>query len=62
MHVGSSNPGVGSLLNRWVRPRFLSDESARAWLKHNVEEVGNFEHFLPETFAQRAPSTRAKAV
>jgi len=25
-----------------------------AWLRHNVEEVGNFEHFLPALYAREA--------
>ena len=34
------------------------ERRGHAWLKHNVEEVGNFEHFLPDLFARehgRAP-------
>jgi hypothetical protein len=38
------------IVNRFVRPLFIGEEMARAWLKHNVEEVGNFENFLPALF------------
>lgn len=38
------------LVNPIVRPLFIGQEMARAWLKHNVEEVGNFEYFLPGLF------------
>lgn len=45
---------IGFDAPRWLRfanaamRRFAFDEAhARAWLVHNVEEVGNFEHFLP---------------
>jgi len=30
----------------------LSDQMGHAWLTHNVEEVGNLEHFLPTLFDQ----------
>lgn len=33
--------------NRYIRPLLASDKMAEAWLLHNIEEVGNFEHFLP---------------
>lgn len=39
-------PGF-SLFNRFVRPAIFSEAKGRAWLRHNVEEVGNFEFFLP---------------
>jgi hypothetical protein len=39
------------LLNRIVLPRLvMSEEMGRAWLRHNVEEVGNFERFLPALY------------
>ncbi|HMB23779.1 MAG TPA: hypothetical protein VKP08_13140 [Anaerolineales bacterium] len=38
--------------NPVVRPLFIGYEMARAWLKHNVEEVGNFEFFLPALYAR----------
>jgi hypothetical protein len=41
-------------MNRFVRPRLFPDDKARAWLRHNVEEVGNFEFFLPELYAKEA--------
>jgi hypothetical protein len=41
------------VFNAVIRPRVFPDDRARAWLKHNVEEVGCFEHFLPGLFASR---------
>ncbi|HEY6556554.1 MAG TPA: hypothetical protein VI072_04745 [Polyangiaceae bacterium] len=38
---------IAPLFNRTVRPLLFSEAKGRAWLKHNVEEVGAFEHFLP---------------
>jgi hypothetical protein len=42
---------VGKLVN-WVIRTFVFDEArGHAWIKHNIEEVGNFESFLPELYA-----------
>lgn len=51
--VGATGRGA-KLLNGLIR-RFLFDEArGRAWIKHNIEEVGNFESFLPELYAREA--------
>jgi len=50
MLVGSRVPVLGWLFNRFIRPLLFSDESGRAWLRHNIEEVGNFEVFLPALY------------
>ena len=56
MVVGASTPMVGRIFNNFIRPLFLSNEGARAWLRHNIEEVGMFEHLLPPLYAQRGQS------
>jgi hypothetical protein len=39
------------LLNRYALPLFvMSEDMGRAWLQHNVEEVGHFEQFLPSFY------------
>jgi len=46
---------LGRLLNPLVR-RFVFDQArGRAWLKHNIEEVGQFEAFLPQLHAVAQP-------
>lgn len=41
----------GRPINALIR-RFLFDEArGLAWIKHNIEEVGNFESFLPQLYA-----------
>lgn len=40
-------PRLVRAVNEALRARFFSDDQGRAWLRHNVEEVGNFEFFLP---------------
>lgn len=54
MELGADTLFGRVLFNRVVRPRIFPDVMGRAWLKHNVEEVGNFEHFLPELYAAEA--------
>lgn len=53
LRIGSGVGLLKPLVNRIAGRRF-SDEMARVWLRHNVEEVGCFEEFLPELFAERA--------
>lgn len=50
MMVGAHQPIAGTLFNTLIRPFLFPTPMATAWLKHNVEEVGNFEFFLPELF------------
>jgi hypothetical protein len=50
--VGPDNWLLRPFFNAVIRPRVFSDDKARAWLKHNVEEVGNFEFFLPALYAR----------
>ena len=38
------------LLNPLLRRFVMDDTMARAWLQHNIEEVGNFEFFLPQLY------------
>jgi hypothetical protein len=53
--VGSQAPVIGRLLTA-LGTRFVFDEdTARAWIRHNVEEVGNFQFFLPQMYANRPP-------
>jgi hypothetical protein len=50
MHVGTSVVPVRFLLNPLIRSRFFGEAMGRAWLKHNVEETGNLEFFLPALY------------
>ncbi|GAA4113182.1 hypothetical protein GCM10022415_08330 [Knoellia locipacati] len=40
-------------VNRFLTQRTFPDAMARAWLRHNVEEVGLLEHLLPPLLAQQ---------
>jgi|SRR6185369_2326889 len=45
---------LGRIVNPLIRRFIFDDARGRAWIKHNVEEVGNFESFLPQLFAHHA--------
>jgi hypothetical protein len=49
MHLGTTTWWLKGLANRLRRRKFPEDKQRR-WLRHNVEEVGCFEHFLPELY------------
>ncbi|MGQ0656130.1 MAG: DAPG hydrolase family protein [Betaproteobacteria bacterium] len=49
--IGPRLTAARGLFNTLIRPRVFSDDKARAWLKHNVEEVGNLQYFLPGLYA-----------
>jgi hypothetical protein len=51
---------VLSPINRVLRRRF-SEEKARAWVKHNIEEVGQLEYLLPGLdLGEPEPAQRAQ--
>ena len=45
MDIGA-RAAILSAGNRYAKQRF-PDEMARAWVRHNIEEVGQLEHLLP---------------
>ncbi len=50
MLVGTNKRFFKSILNPVIQSFFFTHEMGQAWLKHNIEEVGNFEYFLPELY------------
>lgn len=51
MTIGRAGKGPLSwLINRIIQPLVFPKRKGIAWLKHNVEEVGNFQFFLPEMY------------
>jgi hypothetical protein len=48
-------------VNWFLNQRKFPLAMAQAWLRHNVEEVGLFEHFLPELYAAHHPSRAEQA-
>ncbi len=51
--AGSTLPIIGGILNFFVNRFLFTPAVMERWLQHNVEEVGNFEVFLPALYAQR---------
>ena len=49
---GPDMPLLSPFFNNIVRPRVFPNDKARAWIKHNVEEVGNYEFILPDLYAK----------
>jgi hypothetical protein len=54
LDIGARSP-LFAPVNRYLTRKF-SDEMARAWVKHNIEEVGQFEFLLPSLWARTAPA------
>lgn len=44
----------GTVANPLIRKFAFDEARGRAWIQHNVEEVGNFEAFLPQLYATEA--------
>jgi hypothetical protein len=53
MVVGAASGMARRIFNRLVRPMLFTQAMGAAWLTHNVEEVGMFEHLLPPLYAAR---------
>ena len=50
LRIGTMLPGISAFARRQI-DRLMPDHKAKAWFRHNVEEVGNFQFFLPEACA-----------
>jgi hypothetical protein len=57
MRVGLSSAFLRPISRALLQRRF-SDAKAEAWLKHNIEEVGNLSHFLPKLYVNEAVAPR----
>ncbi len=51
--VGVESGFLKALVNRVMIPWIYNEDKNYAWVLHSVEEIGNFENFLPEVFARR---------
>ena len=56
MTLGSTAPLLATV-TRLVRKHLLG-RRLDAWHRHNVEEVGNLPHFLPEIYSAHAGTSR----
>lgn len=41
---------LGKIFNPLIKKFIFDDERGKAWIRHNIEEVGNFEFFLPKLY------------
>jgi hypothetical protein len=51
--LGSDAPVIGSFLSFYLRAKQFPPELVNEWIRHQVEEVGSLQHFLPKLYAQR---------
>ncbi len=51
--IGSSLPILGRLFNAFAFRAIFTEAMGRAWLKHNIEEVGLLEHIIPRAQAEQ---------
>lgn len=52
LEVGLAAPILGHVLNRRLLRHRFPEDMARAWIAHNIEEVGQFEQFLADLHAK----------
>lgn len=55
--VGTDWPLLGGPVNALLTTCVFTEDVGRAWIKHNVEEVGNFEFFLPDLYRRHGPGS-----
>ncbi|GAB3716394.1 hypothetical protein GCM10027592_57660 [Spirosoma flavus] len=53
MQVGHESRLGQWLINPFMHRFIFTKAMGQAWLRHNIEEVGNFEFFLPELYAHQ---------
>lgn len=53
MLLGAERGLLMKPLSHMIRDRIFSPQRRRAWIKHNIEEVGNLPHFLPDLYASK---------
>ena len=47
-------PGESTTLGKLLAPRVWPRAMGEAWLKHGIEEMANFENFLPQLYEREA--------
>jgi hypothetical protein len=50
LRIGIGVPGLCRVVNPLLHRSVFPEAMGRAWLKHNVEEVGLLEHMLPRLY------------
>lgn len=52
LDLGARSPLLDPV-NHYLLARVFPERMARAWVKHNIEEVGVLEHLIPDALSQR---------
>ena len=52
--IGTSAPVLRNVLNPFLHRFVFTERMGRAWLRHNVEEVGALEHIVPRIYPRPA--------
>jgi hypothetical protein len=50
--IGTTAPLLRAALNPPIHRAIFPEAMGRAWLKHNVEEVGLLEHIIPRIYVR----------
>lgn len=48
--IGTALPALSAMVNPLIHRMVFSEAMGRAWLRHNVEEVGLLEHIIPRIY------------
>lgn len=54
LRIGIAVPGLCRVINPLLHRTIFPEAKGRAWLKHNIEEVGLLEHMLPRIYPSDA--------
>ena len=52
--VGTTAPGLRRIVNPLIHRLIFPEDMGRAWLNHNVEEVGLLEHIVPLLYPRQS--------
>jgi hypothetical protein len=53
--IGTSLPGLSAVLNPLIHRNVFPETMGRAWIRHNIEEVGLLEHIVPRIYPRTSP-------
>lgn len=62
MQVGSESFMGKLFLNPIIKHFIFNKQMGKAWLKHNIEEVGNLEFFLPGLYEKYGNYERTEGI
>jgi hypothetical protein len=60
LSIGTTLPILRAILNPLIHDMMFTEAMGRAWLRHNVEEVGLLEHIVPRIYPGRESLDQAE--